>query len=92
MRTGQTKEQEYDVFLSHPHTHAEWVESLAHRLEDEEDIVVWLDKWILIPGGSFQRPMARGLEEAPSCAVFVAKKTPRGDLERKLVEERLAKA
>lgn len=76
--SAQTTEQKYDVFLSHPHTHADWVEALARRLKDEGGFVVWLDKWVLVPGESFQRPMARGLDEALSCAVFVGAGTPSG--------------
>lgn len=76
--SGQTTGQSYDVFLSHPHTHAQWVEALACRLEDEARLVVWLDKWVLVPGEPFLQPMARALEEARSCAVFVAADTPSG--------------
>jgi hypothetical protein len=60
-----------DAFLSHSHENAVWVEALACRLEDEFGIKVWLDKWVLVPGKSWQPAMARGLEEAASCAVFI---------------------
>ncbi|HVX15984.1 MAG TPA: TIR domain-containing protein [Pirellulales bacterium] len=68
----------YDVFLSHPHTEAEAVESIAARLEDEAGLKVWLDRWILIPGKPWQREMAKGLEQARTCAVFVGADTPSG--------------
>jgi len=67
-----------DAFLSHSHADAAWVEALARRLEDERGFKVWLDKWVLVPGKSWQQAMARGLEEAKSCAVFVGAKTPAG--------------
>jgi TIR domain len=48
------------------------------RLEDESGLKVWLDKWILVPGKSWEQAMARGLEEAASCAVFIGANTPKG--------------
>lgn len=68
----------YDVFLSHSHKDAECVESFAEKLEDEHKIKVWLDKWILIPGEPFRQELAKGLETAKTCAVFIGKETPRG--------------
>ncbi len=67
----------YDVFLSHSHDDAEIVEQLAKLLRDK-DLKVWLDKWELIPGRPWRRGMAKGLDEANSCAVCVGNKTPRG--------------
>ena len=68
----------YDVFLSHPHTHADWVEQLASRLKDECGFEVWLDKWQLIPGQNFVPEMSKGLEQASTCAVCVGKDMPSG--------------
>lgn len=68
----------YDVFLSHPHTHADWVEKLAIRLKDEHNLQVWLDKWVLVPGENFIPKIAKGLEEAATCAICVGKDTLRG--------------
>lgn len=67
-----------DTFLSHSHDDAPWVEELARRLEDQCALKVWLDKWVLVPGKSWQQAMARGLEEAASCAVFIGAHTPKG--------------
>jgi len=67
-----------DTFLSHSHDDAPWVEALACRLVDECKFKVWLDKWVLIPGKSWQQAMARGLEESASCAVFIGANTPTG--------------
>lgn len=67
-----------DAFLSHSHDDAAWVEALAIRLEDEFGFKVWLDKWVLVPGKSWQQGMARGLEEARCCAVFIGANTPKG--------------
>jgi len=74
MSTGQ----QYDVFLSHAHEDREWVEALAQRLTDERGINVWLDRWVLVPGQSWQQGMAKGLGEAGTCAVCLGEKTPTG--------------
>ena len=66
------------TFLSHSHNDALQVEVLARRLEDECGLSVWLDKWVLVPGKNWQQAMARGLEEASSCAVFIGATTPTG--------------
>jgi len=71
-------EKLFHAFLSHSHEDAEWVEKLAGRLEDECQFKVWLDKWVLVAGESWQQGMARGLQEAASCAVCIGGKTPRG--------------
>lgn len=68
----------YDVFLSHSHNDAEQIEYIAEILEDEYNLKVWLDKWILIPGEKFIQAMSKGLDEANTCAVFVGSSTPRG--------------
>ncbi len=69
----------FDVFLSHSHEDATIVEELGRVLSDrEEHFRVWLDKWVLIPGDHWQQDMARGLEQARTCAVCLGKNTPRG--------------
>jgi TIR domain len=70
--------KQFDVFLSHSHVDAEAVEALGSRLEDEASFVVWLDKWILVPGAHWQQELAKGLEEAKTCAVCIGKSTPKG--------------
>jgi serine/threonine protein kinase/tetratricopeptide (TPR) repeat protein len=71
--------KQFDVFLSHSHTDAEWVEkNLALRLVDEHGFRVWLDKWMLIPGQSFVQGMARGIDQAHCCAVCIGEHTPLG--------------
>ena len=71
--------KQFDVFLSHSHTDAEWVEkNLAVRLVDECGFRVWLDKWMLIPGQSFVQGMARGIDQAHCCAVCIGEHTPLG--------------
>ena len=69
---------QYDVFLSHAHDDRDWVEAIAKRLEDERSIRVWLDRWMLVPGESWQQAMVKGLDEAATCAVFVGGDTPTG--------------
>jgi TIR domain len=78
----------FDVFLSHSHDDAEWVEQLAKSLEDQHSIKPWLDKWMLIPGQSWQPTMARGLASAASCVVCLGASTPDGWF-RKEIEKAL---
>lgn len=67
----------FDVFLSHSETDTIWVEeNLAKRLEDEHNFHVWLDKWKLIPGESWQRARARSIDQARCCAVCIGEHTP----------------
>ena len=68
----------YDVFFSHSHHDAPIVEELATVIEDKEGLIVWLDRWILVPGGEWQREMADGLDRALTCAVFIGSTTPQG--------------
>jgi TIR domain len=74
----------FDVFLSHSHRDATWVENLARRLEDEHRIRSWLDRWMLVPGKPWQRAMAHGIQKAPSCAVFFGRETPHGWFEKEI--------
>lgn len=68
----------FDVFLSHAHLDAEAVELLGARLEDEAQLRVWLDRWILIPGEHWQQDMAKGLDQAKTYAVCIGRHTPEG--------------
>ncbi|MFL5698421.1 MAG: toll/interleukin-1 receptor domain-containing protein [Ktedonobacteraceae bacterium] len=73
-----TQSEHFDVFLSHSHVDAQWVEELAGRLEDQANLRVWLDKWVLIPGGQWQQALVRGLDQVSSCAVCIGEHTPTG--------------
>jgi TIR domain len=86
MITFPEPEGRYDVFLSHSHLDAEWVEELAKRLQDERQIRAWLDRWVLIPGKPWQRDMARGLQQAASCAVCIGQQTPQGWFEMEITK------
>lgn len=68
----------FDVFLSHSHADADFVRQLAEHLEDKHRLKAWLDQWELIPGRPFVRAMAKGLNEAASCAVCLGLNTPAG--------------
>jgi TIR domain len=68
----------FDVFLSHSHEDSIIVETLGAQLEDKAHLRVWLDKWILVPGNHWQQEMARGLEQARTCAVCISRDTPKG--------------
>jgi hypothetical protein len=72
------QENIFDIFLSHSHHDANMVETLAQRLEDEAGFHVWLDKWILVPGGHWQQEMAKGLNEARTCGVCIGQNTAQG--------------
>jgi len=72
----------YDVFLSHSHEDASFVEKLAEQLEDQSKLKPWLDKWVVVPGGSFQQAITKGLEDAKSCAVFLGNKAASGWFEK----------
>ena len=71
-------DSKYDVFLSHAHVDGALVEKIGDRLEDEAKLKVWLDRWVLVPGEHWQQRMAKGLEQARSCAVCIGTQTPRG--------------
>ena len=74
----------YDVFLSYPHTHADWVEQLAIRLKDECRFEVWFDKWELIPGQNFIPEMSKGLQQASTCAICIGRNPPRGWVQQEI--------
>lgn len=48
-------ENPFHAFLSYSHDDANWVENLAYRLEDQDGFKVWLDRWVLVPGKSWQQ-------------------------------------
>lgn len=70
--------ENFDAFLSHSHDDAEWVESLAKRLEDDCRFRIWLDKWVLVPGKSWQQEMAKGLDTTSTCVVCIGANPPQG--------------
>lgn len=71
-------DESFDVFLSHPHTEADAVESIGAMLEDDAGLKVWFDRWVLVPGDRWQQQMAKGLDRAGTCAVFIGSNTPSG--------------
>lgn len=72
------QENVFDIFLSHSHHDAKMVEVLARKLEDDAGFRVWLDKWVLVPGGHWQQEMTKGLNEARTCGVCIGENTPQG--------------
>jgi hypothetical protein len=74
----------YDVFLSHSHADAARVENLAERLVDDHGLNPWLDRWVLVPGKPWQQAMAKGIEEAQSCAICLGSNTPQGWFRREV--------
>jgi hypothetical protein len=63
--------QKYDVFLSHNSVDKQQVETLAARLEDEEELKPFLDKWHLVPGEPWQEAIEEALDQSRTCAVFL---------------------
>ncbi len=74
----------YDTFLSHSHLDAEIVELIAKKLEDNHQLKIWLDKWILIPGEPFIQAMSKGLEQAKTCIIIIGSTTPKGWFEEEV--------
>jgi hypothetical protein len=61
----------YDVFLSHNSADKPHVEELAIRLQEDEKLQPFLDKWHLIPGDPWQEPLEEALDQSRTCAVFL---------------------
>lgn len=70
--------RKFNVFLSHSHDDGAVVRDIAERLESKHHLCAWLDKWILVPGQSWQQEMQKGLEEAECCAACIGVNTPTG--------------
>lgn len=68
----------FDVFLSHDHRDAGCVDELGRTLAEKYGFKVWFDRWILIPGESWQQAIAKGLNETATCAVCVGRHTAQG--------------
>ena len=71
MASQQIKKYKYDVFLSHNSDDKLTVETLAARLEDEEGLRPFLDKWHLIPGEPWQEELEKAIDDSATCAVFL---------------------
>ncbi len=71
-------QQQFDVFISHSHDDAVIVEQLANLLVDNHGFQVWLDRWVLVPGGQWQQDIARGLSQAKTCVICIGSETPSG--------------
>ena len=68
------KELPFDAFLSHSHIDADMVKFIADKLVDDAGLKIFLDKWNLVPGkDSFIQDLAKGLDNARSCVVFIGK-------------------
>lgn len=61
----------YDVFLSYNSQDRPLIEAVARRLEDEEGLNPFFDKWHLIPGEPVQEALEKALDSSETCAVFV---------------------
>ena len=74
----RTRSEPFDVLLSHSHEDAIWVDGLGKRLVEEHRLKVWLDRWVLVPGNSWQQEIEQGFDQAGTCAVCVGARTPDG--------------
>lgn len=74
MTTLAKSKHVYDVFLSHHSSDKPQVEMIAARLEDEEGLKPFLDKWHLIPGQPWQEELEAALDQSATCAVFLGPK------------------
>jgi TIR domain len=81
-------ETPYDAFISHSHADATVVEELAHNLTESFNCNLWLDRWILIPGGLWQQEIAKAIEQARTCLVCLGSHTPRGWFEQEIQRAR----
>jgi hypothetical protein len=63
--------KKYDAFLSHNSQDKPIVEEIAHWLEDKANLLVWLDKWNLIPGDPWQEELEKVLDASKCCVVFL---------------------
>jgi WD40 repeat protein len=61
----------FDIFLSHNSKDKTTVEAIAQRLEDDESLRTWLDRWNLIPGEPWQEAIEQALDASRTCAVFL---------------------
>jgi hypothetical protein len=70
----------YDVFLFHnPNpTDTKWVTDLALHLTNKHKFRVWFRQWEMIPGESWQKALAHGLDLAICCAICVGQEGPGG--------------
>jgi len=64
------EKQKYDVFLSYSRPDTESVENLARALGDA-GVHVWLDKWNLIPGQSWQNVLKEAIRNASAVAICI---------------------
>src|ERR1700733_13635124 len=91
LRLGAVMDQgtvTYDAFISHSHIDAKVVADLAHNLADAFNFNLWLDCWVLVPGGLWQQAIAKALHQARSCIVCLGSHTPRGWFEQEIQRAR----
>jgi hypothetical protein len=78
----------YDAFISHSHADANVVADLAHNLVESFSCNLWLDCWVLVPGGLWQQELAKALHQARTCIVCLGSHTPRGWFEQEIQRAR----
>src|SRR5713101_3743976 len=71
--------QHFHATLSYFHIDAEWVESLAKRIENEKGLRIWLDKWLLEePNQPWWQTNTHDLAQTNCCAICIGGQTPTG--------------
>jgi TIR domain len=79
----ESKDFDWDVFLSYRKPDFVEVSDIAHRLKDH-GVRVWWDEWNARPGFDFQDSLADGLRRSWATAVFIGPNTVAGWQEREV--------
>ena len=66
------KKYEYDVFLSFRNEDRKIVSRIAENFA-REDIKVWFDEWVLVPGSLWQEELKKGVANSSAIAVFIGR-------------------
>ena len=60
----------YDIFFSYSYNDSEQVSKIANYFENQ-GLKVWFDKWLLVPGTSWEEALKEALESSSAVAVFI---------------------
>lgn len=64
-------QSKFDAFLSHNSQDKPAVMEIAHRLETEAELKVWLDKWDSVPGEDAIEELETAIGQSRACVVFL---------------------
>jgi hypothetical protein len=60
----------YDIFVSYPHKHRDWVRSFVEALE-KHNLKVWFDEKAILPGESFVEKLEEGIRNSNAVVYIV---------------------